>query len=289
MRPAQSLVQLALCLSTCGSVASASEWPRWLPELDALIVRADSSSDSGQASVATGKNPSQTVLPEVSASATDASSQAGGKTTGDSNTAKPTQTGKSGTAATATKKANAAHTQFPPDAPPAGVSMQTPNTGLQPSGLYKISDYVTWSWNYTGLLGTPTAIDLLVSCSAASETWTLTGNMSFQTAVNYVWDTKQEANDAQRPLLVQTYTLIIKDSNASITQAPEPGYLGAYASYTFGMYTGQPYTAYPDWTCPGTCSAASSAFDRQAVVLAIATSIVTLLSFTWFVAGLGLH
>ncbi|EFZ01010.1 hypothetical protein MANI_018330 [Metarhizium anisopliae] len=291
MRPAQSLVQLALCLSTCGSVASALEWPRWLPERDALIVRADSSSDSGQASVAAEKNPSQTVVPEVSASATDASSQAGGKTTGDSNTAKATKTGngKSGTAATATKKASATRTQFPPDAPPAGVSMQTPNTGLQPSGLYKISDYVTWSWNYTSLLGTPTAIDVLVSCSAASETWTLTGNMSFQTAVNYVWDTKQQANDIQSPLGVQQYTLIVKDSDASITQAPEPGYLGAYASYSFGMYTGQPYTAYPDWTCPGTCSAAASAFDRQAVGLAIATSIVTFLSFTWFVAGLGLH
>ncbi|KAG8420389.1 hypothetical protein J3459_011119 [Metarhizium acridum] len=167
--------------------------------------------------------------------------------------------------------------------------MQTPNTNLQPSGLYKISDYVTWSWNYTSLLGTPTAIDVIVSCSAASETWTLTGNMSFSTAVSYVWDTKKQANDIQSPLGVQQYTLIVKDSDASITQAPEAGYLGAFTSYTFGMYTGQPYTPYADWTCPGTCSAASSAFDRQAVGLAIITSIVTFLSFTWFVAGLGLH
>jgi hypothetical protein len=204
------------------------------------------------------------------------------------NTAKPTKTGKSAT--TGTKKGSSTHTQFAQDLPPAGVSMLIPNTLLQPSGLYKISDYVTFAWNYTSLLGTPTAIDVLVSCSTASETWTLTGNMSFATSVKYVWDTKKQANDVNSPLGVQTYTLIVKDSDASITQAPEAGYLGAYASYTFGMYTGQPYTAYPDWTCPGSCSnAASLLFDRQAVGLAVVTSIVTFLSFTWFVAGFGLH
>lgn len=42
MRPSQSLVQVALCLSSCASVAFASSWPQWLPELDALVVRADS-------------------------------------------------------------------------------------------------------------------------------------------------------------------------------------------------------------------------------------------------------
>ncbi|OAQ68217.1 hypothetical protein VFPPC_04482 [Pochonia chlamydosporia 170] len=287
MRPAQSLVQLALCLSTFGSVASASGWPRWLPELDALIVRADST-DSSQEPSATQDQASKTTPADAPASTTDAgNTKSGGKTTGDLNTAKPTKSGKAGT--TGNKKGNSTHTQFPPDAPPAGISMQTPNTNLQPSGLYKISDYVTWSWNYTSLLGTPTAIDILVSCSVASETWTLTGNMSFATSVKYVWDTKQQANDVKSPLGVQTYTLIVKDSDAQITQAPEPGYLGAYASYTFGMYTGQPYTAYPDWTCPGQCSTASALFDRHAAGLAIGMSIVTILSFTWFVAGLGLH
>lgn len=181
------------------------------------------------------------------------------------------------------------HTEFPPDNPPAGISMQTPNTFLQPSGLYRISDYVTWSWNYTSLLGTPTAIDVIVSCSTASETYTLTANMSFATSVNYVWDTKKQANDVQNPLGNAMYTLIVKDSQAAITQAPEAGYLGAYTGYTFGMYTGLPYTPYPDWTCPGSCSAAMSIFNNQIVGMAVIMSITTVLSFTWFVSGLGLH
>ncbi|KAK2594236.1 hypothetical protein QQS21_008078 [Conoideocrella luteorostrata] len=283
MRPSQSLVQLALCLSTFGPLASASGGPRWLPELDALIVQADSS-DTASASMTSDT----AVLPATKTgdlTATD-SAKAGAKTT-DLNTAKATQSGNGGKTGSGTSTAT--HTEFPVDSPPAGVSMQTPNTNLQPSGLYRMNDFITWSWNYTSLLGTPTAVDVIVSCSTASETWTLTANMSFETSVNYVWDTKKQANDAKAPLLNAMYVLIVKDSAAEITQRPEAGYLGAYTGYTFGMYTTQAYTAYPDWTCPGSCSAASSIFDHRAVGLAVMMSAVTVLSFTWFVSGLGLH
>ncbi|KAG5976225.1 hypothetical protein E4U55_007417 [Claviceps digitariae] len=284
MRPSQSLLQLALCLSTLRPFASASSWPRWLPELDALVVRADNPQPASPVATPQSSTPSATATgpgdsPASTTGEADASSGGG------LNTAKATSFG-----ATRVATMTANHTEFDPDNPPAGISMQSPNTFLQPSGLYRISDYVTWSWNYTSLLGTPTAIDVIVSCSTASETWTLTSNMSFATNVNYVWDTKQQANDAQNPLGNAMYTLIVKDSAAAITQAPEAGYLGAYTGYTFGMYTGLPYTPYPGWTCPGSCSsAAGSIFSHQAVGMAIMMSITTVLSFTWFVSGLGLH
>ena len=44
MRPAATLMQLALAVSSVAPVVSA--WPNWLPEREALIVRADSSDDS---------------------------------------------------------------------------------------------------------------------------------------------------------------------------------------------------------------------------------------------------
>ncbi|KAG6040459.1 hypothetical protein E4U41_000499 [Claviceps citrina] len=280
MRPSQYLVQVAMCLSTFASVTLASEWPRWLPELDALVVRADSTQSASPTATPQSSTPSATETGDSSASSTGT---AGSQTSG-LNTAKATNSRKTGTL---TMTAN--RTEFPPDNPPAGISMQTPNTYLQPSGLYRVSEYVTWSWNYTSLLGTPTAIDVIVSCSTARETYTLTANMSFATEVNYVWDTKKQANDAQNPLGNAMYTLIVKDSTAEITQAPEAGYLGAYTGYTFGMYTGLPYTSYPDWTCPGSCSAATSIFNNQAVAMALVMSVTTVLSFTWFVSGLGLH
>lgn len=39
MRPTATLMRLALCLSSAAPLVSA--WPGWLPELDALVVRAD--------------------------------------------------------------------------------------------------------------------------------------------------------------------------------------------------------------------------------------------------------
>ncbi|KAG6005487.1 hypothetical protein E4U21_007881 [Claviceps maximensis] len=281
MRLSQSLLQLAICLSTLRPVASESAWPRWLPELDALVVRADSTQSASPIATPQSSTPTVTGPGDSPASSTGKADPPSGGL----NTAKATNSGETGTMTT-----TADHTQFDPDNPPAGISMLTPNTFLQPSGLYRISDFVTWSWNYTSLLGTPTAVDVIVSCSMASETWTLTANMSFATSVNYVWDTKKQANDVQNPLGNAMYTLIVKDSAAVITQPPEAGYLGAYTGYTFGMYTGLPYTPYPGWTCPGSCSsAAGSIFYHQSVRMAIIMSVTTVLSFTWFVSGLGLH
>lgn len=44
MRPATTLMQLALAVSSVAPMVSA--WPSWLPEREALIVRADSSDAS---------------------------------------------------------------------------------------------------------------------------------------------------------------------------------------------------------------------------------------------------
>lgn len=166
--------------------------------------------------------------------------------------------------------------------------MQTPNTAISPSGLYRVSDFVTWSWNYTSLQANPTAVDVIVSCSSASATWTLTSNMTFATSVNYVWDTKREANDANNPPLVAMYTLIVKDSAVDISRRPEPGYLNVATAYQFGLYTSLPYVPFNEWQCPG-CSSASSIFNSQVVGLAVMMSFVTVASFTWFVSGLGLY
>ena len=53
--------------------------------------------------------------------------------------------------------------------------------------LYKVGDLVTWAWNYTSLQGTPTAIDVSISCSAATRSYALTQNMMPLLLVLYVW------------------------------------------------------------------------------------------------------
>lgn len=196
-----------------------------------------------------------------------------------------TATGKSKT--TTKKGSKETHTTFSANDPAASITMLTPATTAQATPLFKISDHVTFAWNYTGLQGTPTALDVLVSCSAAAETWTLTNNMTFDPEPTFIWDTKEQANDVEKPLPVELYTLIIKDSDSSITGIADPGYLGAYSGLKFGLYTGQPYENYTEWV--KTYDSAGALMERQAIGFAITMSLVTIASFTWFVTGLGLQ
>ncbi|KAK7398489.1 hypothetical protein QQX98_012120 [Neonectria punicea] len=296
MRPTGTLLQLAVCLSSLAPLTAA--WPGWMPELDSIVVRradSDSSTESKATETATADDSTET----------EESTKDSGKavTTRNLNTAKVetdtdtasetgTATGKKGKS-TATGKKNKSdseetHTTFAADDPAGGVTIMTPITTAQATPLFKIGDNVNFVWNYTSLQGTPTAIDVLISCSSASETWTLTSNMTFETLVDFVWDSSVQATDVDAPLPVELYTLIIKDSDATITDTAEPGYLGVFSGLKFGMYTGKPYTPLADWTCVG-CSGGPPKIDHHAAGFALTMSIITIASFTWFVAGLGLH
>ncbi|KAJ4860080.1 hypothetical protein T069G_05068 [Trichoderma breve] len=275
MRPTATLMRLALCLSSAAPLVSA--WPGWLPELDALVVRADKGSEGNTANPTSPTNPPN----EEGNTAQPTQPSESGKKGGSS------KTSDSGHKKTTTTKKAAHHTQFDPEAPPGNVVMQTPNV-FAGSALYKIDDYVTWGWNYTNLLGTPTAVDVLISCSQASETWTLTSNMTFKTSVEFVWDSSANPTPADQPFPVAMYTLIIKDSDAAITSIPDPGYLGTFNTFTFGLYTPQPYVPFPEWHCDA-CNAALSKFDHHVLGFAITMGLVTVLSFTWFVSGLDIN
>ncbi|KAM0666972.1 hypothetical protein ACQRIU_004827 [Beauveria bassiana] len=276
MRPTAMLMQLALTVSSVAPVVSA--WPNWLPEREALIVRADSS-DSATA----------TPSPSATGSATDAKET--GKTTGNLNTASATGSKTaSGSGSKSKSSSTPTHTTFAQDAPVGGVSMIVPANTALGTALYRISDYITFSWNYTSLQGTPTAVDVLASCATARATWTLTGNMTYATSAELVWDTKPPANDPKQPLLTAEYSLIIKDSDRSLDDRPEPGYLGADSALTFGLYAGKPYQNLSTWTCPGCrASSASRSIDGQGLKFAATMSVATVLGFTWFVAGLGIN
>jgi len=110
---------------------------------------------------------------------------------------------------------------------------------------YKIGDWVTFAWNYTSLSATPSAIDVLASCAANSATYTLTLNQSVSETGKILWDTGAYQSTATVPLLTNTYTLIIYAADSSISAVPKAGYLAVQETFTFGMYTPQPYTP---WT-----------------------------------------
>jgi hypothetical protein len=116
--------------------------------------------------------------------------------------------------------------------------MVTPNP-FAGEPFYRVEDYITFAWNYTSLSVTPSAIDVLASCSANQATYTIAVNVSAQ-ETKVIWDTKNTP-DGQAPFLTEKYTLLIYDAESSVTAAPRPGYLGVFNQLTFGMYTPQPY------------------------------------------------
>jgi hypothetical protein len=122
--------------------------------------------------------------------------------------------------------------------------MVTPNA-LAGEQFYKVGkgSYITFAWNYTSLSVTPSAIDVMASCSANQATYTIAVNISAE-QTKVVWDTENTPS-GQPPFLTEKYTLLIMDTEADVTAAPRPGYLGVFNQFTFGMYTPQPYS---NWT-----------------------------------------
>jgi hypothetical protein len=175
--------------------------------------------------------------------------------------------------------------EFAPEDPAGSVVMMTPATTTG-TPIFKIRDFVTFGWSYTNLQGTPTAIDVILSCSAATETWTLTSNMTFQTSASYVWDSNVQATAVESPLLTEMYTLIIADADTGPSATAEAGYLAVFSNLRFGLYHPARYTPLSEWEC-GTCNAAVPGLDKNAMRLALGMSAITVFSFTWFVTGFG--
>ncbi|KAJ8119964.1 hypothetical protein ONZ43_g3204 [Nemania bipapillata] len=285
MKSPQQILTIALALSPL-----AAAWSQWLPDLDSLVVRQDDGSSTSEnqptktpspSSSATADAPKETSTskPAQSSQSDDDSETTTGKTT--------TGTTTKGSSSKTTKTSGSKHTSYNALDPAGGVAMiSPPTTSAMP--LYRIdnTDPITWKWNYTSLQGTPSAIDVLISCSKATATWTLTQNMTFAPTATFTWDSnkfQQEQIGSQLP--VELYTLIIYDAEGSVTDTAEPGYLAPYSGFQFGLYTSKPYTSLNEWKCV-TCSAAPGGpLDRQALGFAVTMTMFTVLSFTWYVTG----
>ncbi|TAQ86281.1 hypothetical protein B7494_g5402 [Chlorociboria aeruginascens] len=282
--------QLLSSLLFFSTFTIAYPWPKWLPELDALVLRQDTTSSS---STTTAQKTSSAPINSGAFTSSSAPINSGAITTSNTGTATSTsQTADSSSLTTidsitgsSTHKA-ASTTQFDARLPAGGVSLATPNIASG-SQFYKIGDYVTFGWNYTSLLATPTAINVMATCTANQELYTLAVNQTFSNATGAVtWDTgAYQATAVSNPLLTEVYTLIIYDAASSISATAQAGYLAVYDQYVFGMYVPQPRVDLNQWQC-ATCSGALSDIERRALGMVLGMSIITVMSFTWFVGGL---
>lgn len=274
MRPTHSVAQVAVALLSLAPAFSAA-WPGFLPDMNTLVVRQNDDASP---------SPAPTDAPKPTDAAGDDKTTTGKKPiiTTNLNTGGKTESNKSGSKTTAKAKP----TNINPQDPAAAVVMITPGP-FDGYPLYKIGDYVTWAWNYTHLQASPTAINMLASATGdqGPVTVTITQNMTFATPATFVWDTKKyndEHVDAQLPML--EYKLAIYDADSAISAAPEAGYLTPFTSFTFGLYEPKAGNGDNNLVCV-TCSGAMSDMERRVLGSAVGMSVITVLSFTWFVGG----
>lgn len=195
---------------------------------------------SDQTTASKTDSTSQTNTAKDSSS-TDSSS----KTDTATGTAKKTgtQTGTGTTTGTSTGKSSKTTTSsisIDPRLPAGGISMLIPTAGA--TTYYRIGQYVTFAWNYTSLIVTPTAVNVLATCTMNQATYTLSSNMSVEATGKVVWDTGEYQANATVPLLTATYTLYVVDVDKDIGDVASAGHLGSQIGYPFGMYLPQPYT-----------------------------------------------
>jgi hypothetical protein len=202
-----------------------------------------------------------------------------------SNTAKETASGTKKPSGSKTTGKGSKSTSFDARLPAGGLTMVTPNA-LAGTQFYKVGDWVTFAWNYTSLSVTPTAIDVLASCTANQATYTISVNMS-ATETEVLWNTKNTP-EGQAPFLTENYKLLIYDSDPSATAAPRAGYLGAFTGFTFGMYLPQEYISLKDgYTCPN-CNGALSLTEKMTLGTMLLTTGTTLGSMLYFTYQFGI-
>ncbi|KAJ5675671.1 hypothetical protein N7462_008568 [Penicillium macrosclerotiorum] len=236
---------------------------------------ADSSSSSSSSTTASASSSSDT---------SSVSSTTG--TNSDSTTASDaTSTGTKTKTSTKSKTTTTSSISINPAAGAGGISMITP--AATSTTYFKIGYNATFVWNYTSLSVTPSAVDVVASCSLNSQTYTLTQNMSVDPTGTMIWDTGAFQSSQTVELLTATYTLFVYDADKSLDDTASAGYLSGSVGYSFGMYRRESYTPLNEFKC-ATCSGAISDIQRQGLKFAVGMAIITIVSFTWFASGAGL-
>ncbi|KAL3475242.1 hypothetical protein BJX99DRAFT_160621 [Aspergillus californicus] len=282
--PIACLLLLAV-LSTAWQLDGFLANGRLLPRQDDSDSESTTSSeDASTGSTATAdETASETDTDTATETASTTSSSDDDSEETDTASVTSTRTGSSSNS-THTTASNKTSTSVDARLPAGGISMITPSALA--TTYYKIGDNITFVWNYTSLSNTPSAVNVVASCSLNSATYTISGNMSVEQTQTVIWDTEKYQANATAPLLTATYTLIIWDESKDIDDTASAGELGSSKS-NFGMYESQEYTDLDEFVC-ATCSGALSSAEVNALKFAMGMAFVTIASFTWFSSSFGL-
>ncbi|KAI4749227.1 hypothetical protein E4T50_00594 [Aureobasidium sp. EXF-12298] len=310
MRPAQLLSSIALfsALSSASAPWSESFHLKAIRDINDLVFprqdnsvaskTSDASSakstanssnkDSSSQASSTDNNDATTTGSDKSAAASSGASKSGDSSDA-SSTGKSTGGSSGSSKGTATTKSSKSKT-YGVSAGYGGIAMITPGI-FSSTSYYKVGEYITFAWNLTSLSVTPTALDIMASCGANNNIYTLAVNQTVNGSTGAVtWDTNEYQATATVPLLTETYTLIIMDAALpAVTATAVYGGLPVWSNYRFGMYTTQPYQNSSGgdaatYTCI-TCKSAASSLEKQPLAFIFGMVFITIASYTILVSG----
>jgi len=163
-------------------------------------------------------------------------------------------------------------------APAGGITLTMPP--IQSTSFYKIApgQYITFGWNFTNLVVTPTALTV-AAVGANGNTYPVgpTDGVIPGNAQSVVWYPYgyQTANPSL-PLAQASYTLHVW-ADGGPSAAPTPGYLAPNSGLVFAMYTPQAYTPLSSgWQCAG-CSGALPQLKIDSALPGVVAMIVIML------------
>jgi len=167
---------------------------------------------------------------------------------------------------------------------------QPPQTA---TSYFKIAqgDQITFAWNVSYLLVTPTHLTVSAVCDNGN-TYPVgpTNGIIDGTATSVVWDlfSYQQANP-NTPLAQATYTLHIWGDQGPGVRL-EPGHLQENDQLQFALYSPQAYMPLASWTCPGcNVNASLSSYVSHPAFLSLMVTFVVMFLSGYHVLRHGLH
>jgi hypothetical protein len=163
--------------------------------------------------------------------------------------------------------------------PAGGIQMQTPGVfdGVQ---YYKLGQKITFGFNMTSVMVTPTAINVEAYCSGNSKYYTITTSAP-PDITKVVWDTAQTTDGE---LMMTSYAFVVYDAEKPKSAVGEAGYLAPFTGAQFAIYSPRKAQTMEEFKCPG-CNSASALFNSHAFRVLLGTSFMVVFGFTWFLAG----
>lgn len=129
-------------------------------------------------------------------------------------------------------------TSINPDLPAGILVLKTPSP-TEPTYI-RAGDFASFSWTFTNLLVSPTAVNVEIFCTENLHTYTIAHNQSIE-ASSVIWNTSEALHDHEAHIITAKYTLSIYDVDGDALDVPSAGYLAPF-QWTLGVYLPQQYT-----------------------------------------------